>query len=132
MPRRVRLVTACAVTAAIVSLSPLLPWPASAASANPFPAHVSAPYVDTGLGSVNAALSGSTLSTIANNYGNKFFTLAFVNGSGCQWSMYNSASFQTQVNDLRGLGGDVIISFGGYTADNGGTDLGNACSSGSA
>jgi chitinase len=132
MPRRLRLVTAAAVAAAAVSLSPLLPWPASAASANPFPAHVSAPYVDTGLGSVNGALSGSTLSTIANNYGNKFFTLAFVDGSGCQWSMYNSASYQTQLNNLRGLGGDAIISFGGWTSDNGGTDLGNSCSSASA
>lgn len=106
--------------------------PSTPAFAAGFPAHVMAPYVDIGFSSANAALSGSTLSTIANDYGDKYFTLAFVNGSGCQWSMYNASTYQSEVNNLRTMGGDAIISFGGWTADSGSTDLGNACSSASA
>jgi hypothetical protein len=37
------------------------------------PAHVFAPYVDTGL-------SNTTLTTLAADYGTQFFNLAFVNG----------------------------------------------------
>jgi hypothetical protein len=43
--------------------------------------------------------------------------------------MYNTASWQSQIANLRAMGGDVSISFGGWTSDNGGTDLGNSCSS---
>ncbi|HEV2376589.1 MAG TPA: fibronectin type III domain-containing protein, partial [Streptosporangiaceae bacterium] len=96
------------------------------------PAHVMAPYVDTGFSSVNGALSGSTLSTIASNYGDKYFSLAFVDGSGCQWSMFNSSMYQSEVSSLQAAGGNVIISFGGFNSDTNGTDLGNACSSASA
>jgi hypothetical protein len=98
---------------------------ALASSPNQFPAHVFAPYVDTGLSNV-------TLTNVANNYGTKFFTLAFVDGANCQWSLPNESSWQTQIDNLRAAGGDVIISFGGYTTDTNGTDLGNACSSASA
>ena len=90
-----------------------------------FPAHVSAPYVDTGL-------SNTTLTSVAKADGTKFFTLAFVDGAGCRWAMPNSSGWQTQVANLRAAGGDVSISFGGYTSDTDGTDLGSACSSASA
>ena len=124
-----KLASACAVLAASVGVAVLPSTPAFAAG---FPAHVMAPYVDTGFSSANAAISGSTLSTIANDYGDKYFTLAFVNGSGCQWSMYNASTYQSEVNNLRSMGGDAIISFGGWTADSGDTDLGAACGSSSA
>ncbi|MEY9962679.1 hypothetical protein ABIA33_000705 [Streptacidiphilus sp. MAP12-16] len=97
----------------------------TASAATAFPAHFSAPYVDAGL-------SNTTLTSVASATGNKFFTLAFVDGAGCQWSMYNTASWQSQISALRSAGGDVIVSFGGWTTDNGGTDLGNTCSSASA
>jgi hypothetical protein len=96
--------------------------PASAAPAEAFPSHVFAPYVDTGMGN-------TTLTSVAGSYGTKYFTLAFVDGAGCQWSMPNSAGWQSQIADLRAAGGDVAISFGGWTTDDGGTDLGNTCSS---
>jgi hypothetical protein len=99
--------------------------PAFASSPNPFPAHVFAPYVDAGL-------SNTTLTTVANNYGTKFFTLAFADGANCQWSLLNQSGWQSQIDSLRAQGGDVIISFGGWTSDTNGTDLGNTCSSASA
>jgi chitinase len=121
---------ACGCALATAAAAGVTFFSATAASAaTSWPAHVMAPYVDTGFSSANTALSGSTLSTIASDYGDKYFTLAFVGGSGCQWSMYNSATYQSEVNSLRSAGGDAIISFGGWTADNGGTDLGAACSS---
>ncbi len=86
---------------------------------------VLAPYVDTGE-------SNTTLTTVAADYGTKYFTLAFVNGSGCQWSLPNQSGWQSQVSALQAEGGDVSISFGGYTVDTDGTDLGAQCSSAAA
>ncbi|MGE5131757.1 MAG: hypothetical protein ACM32E_02485 [Gemmatimonadota bacterium] len=68
----------------------------------------------------------------ANGYGDKYFSLAFVDGSGCQWSMYNASTYQSEVSSLQAAGGNVFISFGGYNADTNGTDLGSQCSSASA
>jgi len=96
----------------------------SARAATAWPAHVFAPYVDTGL-------SNTTLTTVAADYGTKYFNLAFVNGSGCQWSLPQSG-WQSQVSALQAEGGDVSISFGGYTVDTDDTDLGAQCSSASA
>ena len=97
----------------------------TAGAATSWPAHVFAPYVDTGL-------SNTTLTTVAANYGTKYFLLAFVNGSGCQWSLPNQSGWQSQISALQAEGGDVSISFGGYTVDTDGSDLGNQCSSASA
>src|SRR6202050_3870412 len=97
----------------------------TARAATTWPAHVFAPYVDTGL-------SNTTLTTVAADYGTQFFTLAFVDGAGCQWSLPNQSGWQSQVSALQAEGGDVSISFGGYTVDTDGTDLGNQCSSASA
>jgi hypothetical protein len=97
----------------------------SARAATSWPAHVFAPYVDTGL-------SNTTLTTVAADYGTQYFTLAFVNGSGCQWSLPNQSGWQSQVSALQAEGGDVSISFGGYTVDTDGTDLGAQCSSAAA
>jgi hypothetical protein len=97
----------------------------TARAATTWPAHVFAPYVDTGE-------SNTTLSTVAADYGTQYFTLAFVNGSGCQWSLPNQSGWQSQVSALQAEGGDVSISFGGYTVDTDGTDLGAQCSSAAA
>jgi Glycosyl hydrolases family 18 len=97
---------------------------AQAASAS-WPAHVFAPYVDTGL-------SNTTLTTAAADYGTKYFTLAFVDGSGCQCSLPDESGWQSQISALQAEGGDVSISFGGYTSDTDATDLGAQCSSAAA
>ncbi|HTJ66873.1 MAG TPA: chitinase [Actinospica sp.] len=124
--RKALLRSAVAVLAAggtAAGLAVSLAAPAQAAVA--WPAHVFAPYVDTGL-------SNTTLTTVAADYGTKYFTLAFVDGSGCAWSLPNQSGWQSQIASLQAEGGDVSISFGGYTVDTDGTDLGNTCSSASA
>lgn len=128
MPRASRLVSCSAALILADGLSGAglgLAAAESAGAATSWPAHVFAPYVDTGL-------SNTTLTTVAADYGTKYFTLAFVNGSGCQWSLPNQSGWQSQISALQAEGGDVSISFGGYTADTDGTDLGATCSSASA
>jgi hypothetical protein len=120
LPALAALALAAASAAAVFGV--VSSQPARAATA--WPAHVFAPYVDTGL-------SNTTLTTVAADYGTKYFNLAFVNGGGCQWSLPQSG-WQSQVSALQAEGGDVSISFGGYTVDTDGTDLGAQCSSASA
>jgi hypothetical protein len=117
-----RVLTGGALLAATAGLVLAAPATAATPNAAAFPTHVSAPYVDTGL-------SGTTLTSVASSYGTKYFTLAFVDGAGCQWALPNTSGWQSQISDLRAAGGDVAISFGGYTSDFDGTDLGNACGS---
>jgi hypothetical protein len=123
--KRVRGLSALSFTALAVASTVVGTAASPAQAATAWPAHVFAPYVDTGL-------SNTTLTGVAGSYGDKFFTLAFVDGAGCAWSMYNTSAWQTQIANLRAAGGDVSVSFGGWTSDSGGTDLGNSCSSAAA
>jgi hypothetical protein len=86
-----------------------------------FPARFSAPYVPT--------WNDTNLVNLSNGTGNKFWTLAFILGSGCNpnWNGDTSLtgnSFGTYINNLRGIGGDVIVSFGGAA----GSELARTCS----
>jgi hypothetical protein len=128
MLSRRRFALALAITSAV-----LLQIGASAGSASAYtalPAHVYAPYYETYL-----APNTASLTTTAQQSGAKYFTLAFLqtpskgscaldwNGSSTQpLSYYNS-----DIASLRALGGDVIPSFGGYSADHGGTEIADSC-----
>src|ERR1700728_2738529 len=125
MPRAVRLISCTSAIVLAGGLSAGLMAAQPAAAAISWPAHVFAPYVDTGL-------SNTTLTTVAADYGTQFFTLAFVDGGGCQWSLPNESGWQSQISALQAEGGDVSISFGGYTVDSDSDDLGAQCSSASA
>ncbi|MBF9066899.1 chitinase [Streptacidiphilus fuscans] len=127
MPKRFFVLSASALLSvgAFAALTATGLTPAAHAAGVTWPSQVFAPYVDTGL-------SNTTLTTVASDYGTKYFTLAFVDGSGCQWSLPNESGWQSQISSLQAQGGDVSISFGGYTTDTNGTDLGNTCSSASA
>ena len=122
MPRAVRMISCTSAILLAGGLSAGLMAAQPAAAAVSWPAHVFAPYVDTGL-------SNTTLTTVAADYGTEFFTLAFVDGGGCQWSLPNQSGWQSQISALQAEGGDVSISFGGYTVDTDGDDLGAQCSS---
>jgi hypothetical protein len=121
MPVAAALTLATASIAAAIGVGSAQP----ARAAITWPAHVFAPYVDTGQSQI-------TLTTVASDYGTQFFTLAFVDGSGCQWSLPNQSSWQSQISALQAEGGDVSVSFGGYTVDTDDDDLGAQCSSASA
>jgi len=101
--------------------------PASAATA--LPAHVYAPYFET--------WTTDSLTTDAQQSGARYFTMAFVEVAtkGSCVPVWNGSSGQpitgglylSDIASLRALGGDVIPSFGGFSADNGGTELADAC-----
>lgn len=125
------LVVGVGVVAAVgVAASPPASKAADAADvvSGNWPAHVFAPYVDAGL----YYNSNSSLADWAGAYGTKYYSLAFVNGSGCSWSLPSESTWAPEISALQSAGGGVSISFGGYTVDSDGTDLGAQCSSASA
>jgi len=100
-----------------------------ATAAVPLPAHVYAPYYET--------WTSDAITTIAQQSGARYFTLAFLETLGktsCTLAWNGSSSqtvaagrYLTDIQSLRGIGGDVIPSFGGWSADQGGTEIGDSC-----
>ncbi|BEP16344.1 hypothetical protein acdb102_46550 [Acidothermaceae bacterium B102] len=102
---------------------------ASAGWSRTLPAHVFTPYFEGYNGDSPAALSAQS--------GAKYLTLAFIqtpvagscdidwNGDATTpiaWSTYGA-----DIVKIRAAGGDVIPSFGGYSADHGGQEIADSC-----
>ena len=89
----------------------------------PFPAPVYAPYFET--------WSGDSLAATAQLSGARYFTLAFLEArsrTSCRlrWS---GRDYLPELPLLRSVGGDVILSFGGWAADQRGTEIADSCRS---
>jgi hypothetical protein len=88
-----------------------------------FPARFAAPYVES--------WNRTSVTSLANTTGHKFWTLAFIISNGSCTATWNgdtslsSNLYLDDINSLRAMGGDVILSFGGAA----GTELGQACTS---
>jgi len=104
--------------------------PATALAATPLPAHVYAPYYETYLAPTTASIAAT-----AQQSGARYLTLAFLQSTGknscaLDWNG-NSAQplnyYAADIASLRAAGGDVIPSFGGYSADQGGTEIADSC-----
>ena len=104
--------------------------PASARAATALPAHVYAPYFET--------WTTDSLTTTAQQSGARYFTLAFLetlSKSSCTLAWDGNKSdpvtknrYASDIGTLRStLGGDVIPSFGGWSADQGGTEIADSC-----
>ena len=101
----------------------------SAAAA--LPSHIFAPYFE--------AYSGDSPLTISQNSGAKFLTMAFIqtaSAGSCTplWDGDTStpiaqSSFGSDIASIQAAGGNVIPSFGGFSADHGGTDIADSCTS---
>ena len=95
----------------------------------PFPAHVYAPYFET--------WTTDSLTTTAEQSGAHYFTLAFVetlSKSSCTLAWDGSRTdpvtnnhYVSDIASLRMMGGDVIPSFGGWSADQAGTEIADSC-----
>src|SRR5436190_15856560 len=102
---------------------------AAAPGATPLPAHVYAPYFET--------WTTDSLTTTAQQSGARYFTLAFLetlSKTSCALAWNGSRSdpvsngrYLSDLASLRAVGGDVIPSFGGWSADQGGTELADSC-----
>jgi hypothetical protein len=114
---------ACAFAAPVAALRP------SVAAATVLPTHAYTPYFET--------WTTDSISTIAQQSGARYFTLAFLetlSRSSCTlaWNGDKSQTLSTgrylaDIASLRLIGGDVIPSFGGWSADQGGTEIGDSC-----
>ncbi|HEX5188454.1 MAG TPA: chitinase [Streptosporangiaceae bacterium] len=127
MKLRYRLAMAAAAAGLVVGAPTMTP---ALATGTPLPAHVYAPYYETYL-----APNTPSLTATAQASGAKYFTLAFlqaVKKGSCtlDWNS-NSAQplnyYAADIASLRALGGDVIPSFGGYSADHGGSEIADSC-----
>ena len=103
---------------------------AHAAAPAPLPAHVYAPYFET--------WTTDSISATSSASGVKYFTLAFLETTGkhsctLAWNGVKtqtvaSGRYLSDIATLRAAGGDVIPSLGGWSADQGGTEIGDSCS----
>ncbi|WP_194899076.1 glycosyl hydrolase family 18 protein [Catenulispora pinisilvae] len=101
----------------------------AAPAATPIPAHVFAPYFE--------AYNGDDPATLSQESGAKYLTMAFIqtaSAGSCtvEWNgdtsmPIASSSFGASITKIRATGGDVIPSFGGYTADHNGTEIADSC-----
>ncbi|MFI6581089.1 glycosyl hydrolase family 18 protein [Embleya sp. NPDC050493] len=99
------------------------------AAATPMPAHVFAPYFE--------AWTGESPATLSAQSGAKYLTMAFIQTpskgsctpywSGDTGMPISQSTFGADIATIRAAGGDVIPSFGGYTADNTGTEIADSC-----
>jgi hypothetical protein len=103
---------------------------AAATTYTPLPAHVYAPYYETYL-----APNTPSITATAQASGARYFTLAFLQSTGkksCSLDWNGNSSqpldyYDSDIASLRAMGGDVIPSFGGYSADHGGTEIADSC-----
>lgn len=112
-----------------ISAGSLVVAEGTAQAATPLPAHVFAPYFE--------AWTGESPAALAQQSGAKHLTMAFIQAAtkgSCTvyWNGDNgmpisTGVFGSDIATIRSRGGDVIPSFGGYTADNTGTEIADSC-----
>ena len=85
-----------------------------------------APYQDMSLTGTSAGIVQNNLPALAAASGTRHFSMAFISsfGNACnpEWGglgpISGDTTFTRDIEELRDRGGDVIISFGGFSADN--------------
>ncbi len=128
MKHRYRYWLIVAATPALV-VAGLAGTPAYAAY-TPLPAHVYAPYYETYLAPNTASITATAQAS-----GVRYFSLAFLQATAkgscsINWNSNSSQPlgyYNSDIASLRALGGDVIPTFGGYSADHGGTEIADTC-----
>ena len=116
------------VVAAILAILAMTAVPAGAAG-TALPAHVYTPYFET--------WTTDSITSTAQASGARYFTLAFLETlsktsctlawDGDSTRTLSSGAYASDIASLRALGGDVTPSFGGWSADQGGTEIGDSC-----
>ena len=109
--------------------TPTQPAASPSASASGSPSYLFAPYFQT--------YTSDSLTDVAQASGVKNFTLAFLettSKTGCAlaWNgdkarPLTAGLYLPEIAELRAAGGDVIPSLGGWSADQGGTEIGDSC-----
>jgi chitinase len=130
-PRRWLIVAGASIVAATGMAAPATSASAAGTTGSPLPAHLFTPYFE--------AYTPDNPWELSRQSGAAYLTLAFLqtpargsctitwNGDSSTpvaWSTYGSA-----IAKIRATGGDVIPSFGGYSADHEGTEIADSCTS---
>jgi len=118
-----------AVAAVAVTAMALIAGAGGAGAATAIPAHVYAPYFETWTSDGIKATSDAS--------GVKYMTLAFLETTsktsctlawnGVKTQTVADGRYLSDIASLRAAGGDVIPSLGGWSADQGGTEIGDSC-----
>jgi hypothetical protein len=124
---------AAAVTLGFVASGASASASTGSSPARPLPYRVFAPYFET------YDLSAGSLATQSRESGARFLSLAFLQtataGSctadwdGDSTQPIGYASFGSDIAEIQARGGNVIPSFGGYTADTTNTEIADSCTS---
>jgi Glycosyl hydrolases family 18 len=132
--KRFRTLLVAAATAAVTVAAPVAAQASTTpalfgSAANPIPAHVYAPYVET--------YNNDDLATLAQESGAHYETLAFFQtataGSctaywnGVTTTPIAKSTYGSEIAEIQAHGGNVIPSFGGYGADTTNTDIADSC-----
>jgi hypothetical protein len=126
---RASTLAALVAIAAVLTLGTARTGASTKAGGTPLPAHVYAPYFE--------AWTTDSMTAVAQASGARYFTMAFLQTTkkgGCTiaWNgtatqTMSSAQYVSDLASLRALGGDMIPSFGGWSADQGGTEIADSC-----
>ncbi|HTJ38593.1 MAG TPA: carbohydrate binding domain-containing protein [Dactylosporangium sp.] len=129
MRRSIMIRATGAAAVALTAAGVFLAVTPSAQAATAIPAHVFAPYFE--------AYNGDSLNGLSQQSGDKYLTMAFIQTAsrGSCTVYWNgdtgmpiaNSTFGSDIAAIRARGGDVIPSFGGYAADNGGTEIADSC-----
>ncbi|WP_042396363.1 carbohydrate binding domain-containing protein [Streptacidiphilus carbonis] len=102
---------------------------AHAATGTPLPAHVFSPYFE--------AYNGDSITSLSSQSGADYLSMAFIQTASqgsCtpDWNGVSStpiaaANFGSDIAAIQAKGGNVVPSFGGYTADDTGTEIADSC-----
>ena len=133
--KRFRTLLVVAATAAVTAAAPVVAQASTASSAfygfgaNPIPAHVYAPYVET--------YNNDDLATLAQESGVHYESLAFLQTAAAgsctaEWNGLTTtpvarSTYGSEIAAIQAHGGNVIPSFGGYAADTTDTDIADSC-----
>jgi chitinase len=122
-------VLAAAATLIAGTIALAISGTANAAGGTPLPAHVFAPYFE--------AYNGDNPATLSSQSGAKYLTMAFIQtaSQGSCTAYWNgdssepiaSSTFGSAITTIRAAGGDVVPSFGGFAADDTGTEIADSC-----
>jgi hypothetical protein len=114
---------------AAIAIGGLLLQAGGVTAATALPSRVYAPYFET--------WTTDSLTTISQQSGVKHFTLAFLETTsktsctlawdGDKAQPVSGGRYLAEIATLRAAGGDVIPSLGGWSADQGGTEIGDSC-----
>ncbi|HEY0869440.1 MAG TPA: glycosyl hydrolase family 18 protein [Acidothermaceae bacterium] len=127
-----RLIRVGAAVAAVVMVTGAARASTPGAAGKVLPAHVFAPYFQSYQDGVSPA-------ALAKASGARYVTMAFLEtpgGGSCTPSWNNDptkpvawSTYGPDIAKIRALGGDVVPSFGGYSADDEGRELADSCTS---